>query len=64
MPKMDGLELRKRILVERPAIQVLMMSAYLDCRCGDVPFIAKPFSAAVLNARLRRLLESTAPSGA
>src|ERR1041384_6601412 len=30
MPKMDGLELRKRILEERPDTKVLLMSGYVD----------------------------------
>ena len=59
MPKMDGLELRERILMERPGIQVLLMSGCVDVPPpSDVPFLAKPFDPAALKGRIRQLLAS------
>jgi CheY-like chemotaxis protein len=57
MPIMDGVELRERILVERPGIAVLLMSGYVDVPPpSNVPFLAKPFDPAVLIDHLRQLL--------
>jgi len=60
MPIMDGVELRQRILVERPRVQVLLMSGYVDAPPGNVPFLAKPFGPGVLKDQIRQLLASAA----
>ena len=61
MPKVDGLQLRERILTERPRIQVLLMSGYVDASpLINGPFLAKPFDPAVLKDRIRQLLASAA----
>jgi two-component system cell cycle sensor histidine kinase/response regulator CckA len=60
MPKIDGLELRERILKERPGIPVLLMSGYVDAPLPvDVAFLKKPFDPAALIDRIRELLAST-----
>jgi two-component system cell cycle sensor histidine kinase/response regulator CckA len=57
MPTIDGLQLRERILTERPGIKVLLMSGCVDGPPpSNVPFLAKPFDPAVLIERMRRLL--------
>jgi CheY-like chemotaxis protein len=57
MPIMDGVELRERILVERPGIPVLLMSGYVDVPPpSNVPFLAKLFDPALLIDRIRQLL--------
>src|SRR5215467_275314 len=56
MPKMDGLELRERLLAERPGIQVLLMSGDVGSPSGNIPFLAKPFGPAILLGRIRQLL--------
>jgi len=49
MPKMVGLQLRARILMERPGVQVLLMSGHVDDPPpSNVPFLAKPFDPALL----------------
>jgi CheY-like chemotaxis protein len=59
MPKMDGMEFRERILVERPGIPILLMSGYVDAVLpADVPFLTKPFDPAALRDRVRELLAS------
>jgi DNA-binding NtrC family response regulator len=61
MPKVDGLQLRERILTERPGIQVLLMSGNIDSAPPfEVPFLAKPFDLWVLKDRIRQLLTSSA----
>src|SRR4051812_37069596 len=42
MPEMDGLELRERILTERPGIKVLLMSGEIECPVEGIPFLRKP----------------------
>lgn len=59
MPNMDGIELRERILAERPEIKVLLMSAYAGkTQVEGVPFLRKPFHLSVLKQRVRELFES------
>jgi CheY-like chemotaxis protein len=61
MPKMDGIQLRERILKERPGIPILLMSGYVDAAPPfDVPFLTKPFDPAALRDRVREQL-ATAP---
>ena len=57
MPKMDGLQLRERILTERPGVKVLLMSGQMDSALSfNFPFLAKPFGPAVLKDRIRQLV--------
>jgi len=61
MPNMDGLELRKQILLERPGIKVLMMSGMIETPAKNVPFLWKPFDITALKDRIHTLLVSSAP---
>ena len=59
MPKMDGLQLRERILKDRPGIPILLMSGCVDAPPpSNVPFLAKPFDPPLLIGRIRQLLAS------
>ena len=60
MPKMDGFELRKRIVAERPGIKVLLTSAFVDAPIQGCPFLSKPFHVSVLKERMRHLFASAA----
>jgi len=60
MPKMDGIELRKRIVAERPGIKVLLTSAFVHTPIQGCPFLSKPFDVSVLKERIRRLLITAA----
>jgi CheY-like chemotaxis protein len=57
MPSLDGFELRKQILIERPAIKVLFMSAVFDLPESPA-FLKKPLEASTLYAAVRGLLQS------
>jgi CheY-like chemotaxis protein len=43
MPKMSGIELSRRILTERPDIQILLMSGFAENADPIFPFLQKPF---------------------
>jgi FixJ family two-component response regulator len=59
MPKMDGIQLRERILKERPGVAILLMSGYVDAPPpSNAPFLAKPFDPPLLIDRIRQLLAS------
>ena len=58
MPKMDGLELRDRILTERSGIKVLLMSGYMTVTAESIQFLQKPFGPTVLKGRIQQLLAS------
>jgi DNA-binding NtrC family response regulator len=58
MPNIDGLQLGKQILFERPEIRVLLMSAQLESSAENIPILRKPFSPTVLVERIRQLLHS------
>jgi CheY-like chemotaxis protein len=60
MPKMDGLQLRQQILIERPQIKALLMSGQVDPPDDNCPFLRKPFHISVLKERMRQLLASAA----
>lgn len=61
MPKMDGIELRERIVAERPGIKVLLTSAFVgEAPIKGCPFLLKPFHVNVLKERMRQLLASAA----
>lgn len=64
MPNLDGLELRTKILTERPGIKVLLMSGYIESPAEDIPFLPKPFGPTVLKQRMRELLAFEAAVGA
>ena len=56
MPKMKGIELRQRILAERPGIKVLLMSGFADTPLpGSAAFLPKPFGPSVLKDRIRAI---------
>ncbi len=64
MPDMNGLTLRDKIVAMHPHIQTLLMSGYsgdVISQYGDIgpgtALLAKPFSAEVLGAQMRALLE-------
>ena len=65
MPQMVGRGLAERVVVLRPGIKVLYMSAYTDDAIAHhgilapgTHFIAKPLSAADLTEEVRQVLES------
>ena len=60
MPRLNGLELRKQLLVERPGMRVLLMSGHLQVPSENIPFLRKPFGRTVLKERMHDLLASTA----
>ncbi len=60
MPHLDGLQLRERILEERPGIKILLMSGYVEPPIADCPFLKKPFVPAVFKERVHQLLASAA----
>jgi two-component system cell cycle sensor histidine kinase/response regulator CckA len=60
MPNLDGLELRKMILTERPGIKVLLISGYTERPVENIPILWKPFVAGVLTKRMRELLAPAA----
>jgi PAS domain S-box-containing protein len=65
MPVMGGLELRRRLAVVEPTLEVVFMSGYPDelrgplgSELGEVSLLAKPFSAASLLAKVHEHLEA------
>src|SRR5271167_2000398 len=63
MPKLDGIELLRRIKAEKPATHVIMISGHANIqnavaatRLGAEDFIEKPFSVAGLLASIGRVL--------
>jgi len=70
MPQMGGRVLAERLAVLRPGMKVLYMSGYTDDAIAHhgtlapgTHFIAKPFSAADLTAKVRAVLESDSSPG-
>jgi CheY-like chemotaxis protein len=69
LPGMNGCDLAKRILAEKPNIRVLFVSGHVGaevCKVygfpvSDIHFLRKPFSAEELNRRVRELLNRPAP---
>jgi PAS domain S-box-containing protein len=64
MPQIDGRELAARIAADRPETRVLFVSGYAedDQMAGSLParrvaFLQKPYTAATLATRIRRLLD-------
>jgi two-component system OmpR family response regulator len=58
MPKLDGLELRKRISDERPGIRALLMSGYVFFVPDGTPLIKKPLDLVAVHQHIRDLLAS------
>ena len=63
MPKIDGLELRKRISAERPGIKVLLMSGYVFSVPDGSPLIRKPLDLVAVQQLVRDLLASAKRTG-
>lgn len=64
MPRMNGKALVERLENERPEMRVLFMSGYADNMIDttgllnrQIQFIAKPFDAPTLTARVRGVLD-------
>src|ERR1700722_9490075 len=66
MPGMDGIELQRRIRLERPTLPVIFISAHdnaetrqLALKEGAVSFLYKPFNAADLLGKIHVALTNT-----
>jgi len=64
MPQMDGKELYRKLVIERPDIKVLYMSGHTDTVMGhrsilssDDPFLRKPFGLKGILDKVREVLE-------
>jgi DNA-binding NtrC family response regulator len=59
MGKLDGFDLRERLLLERPKIKVVVMSGRLDDEIvgEDFPIIRKPFSPEALISTIEQQLQ-------
>ena len=55
MPKVDGLQLREKLLEERPATKALLMSARVKMPLKQ-GFLRKPFTLDALRKRVREML--------
>ncbi len=65
LPELNGKEVARRLHKKQPGMLVLFMSGYTDVSLNQledphtrVHFLAKPFTPAVLNRRVRELLDS------
>ena len=58
MPRLDGYGLRKQILLERPAIRILMMSGQVQVPTGGNSFLRKPFDCAMLKKAVQEVLSA------
>ncbi len=66
MPRMNGLDLVKRVAEIRPETRFLCMSGYLDDRVGreelaetGLPFLQKPITPAALARKVREVLDAS-----
>jgi FixJ family two-component response regulator len=64
LPGLNGLELQKRVAVERPDMPIIFITGYGDVpmtvqamKAGAVEFLTKPFSADVLLSAIRNAIE-------
>lgn len=71
MPRIDGLELARRLRFAHPAARVILMSAYHLTRAqleraqvGEIGFLPKPYEFEQLRALLASVLHSAAPAEA
>jgi CheY-like chemotaxis protein len=55
MPRMDGVQLREKLLEERPATKAILMSARVKMPLKQ-GFLRKPFTLDVLRKRVREML--------
>ena len=55
MPRMDGWQLRERVMEERPGTKVLLMSAQVEMP-PEQAFLRKPFGPNALKKRVREML--------
>jgi two-component system, cell cycle sensor histidine kinase and response regulator CckA len=63
MPVLSGPELLRRAIALRPEMKLAIMSGYTDRPAvTGVPFIAKPFTPAELERRVREILEQRTPT--
>jgi len=65
MPKMDGLQVAKTLVAERPNLRVLLMSGRMSnpeelYQCG-FPMLPKPFTITGFLTNLKRCLEGPVP---
>ncbi len=56
MPKMNGIQAAQKIMTERPAIAVLLMSGSFDEENPGFPLVHKPFSPLKLSEAVKRIL--------
>jgi CheY-like chemotaxis protein len=56
MPKMSGIELSRRVLTERPDIQILLMSGFAENVDPKFPFLQKPFGVKQLIDTIKGLI--------
>ena len=56
MPKLNGLELRERILEERPDTKILFMTGETE-HIGATPVLRKPFVPNELREKIQKMLE-------
>lgn len=66
MPKMDGLEMCRRLRSERPELKILFLSAYADkeylkeaLRVGTADYVEKPIDMPTLENAIRRALDDS-----
>src|SRR5579862_663523 len=66
LPGLSGLDLQKRVIVERPAMPIIFITGYGDVpktvqamKAGAVEFLTKPFADDVLLDAVRHALESS-----
>jgi FixJ family two-component response regulator len=69
LPDLNGLEVQKRILVERPELPIIFITGYGDVpktvqamKAGAVEFLTKPFTDEVLLGAIRQALERSRTS--
>ena len=64
MPHMNGVELAKTLVKERPGVRVLLVSgqSVVDVP-PHMPFLAKPFTAQKLQHVVEQVLDSPPPAG-
>jgi CheY-like chemotaxis protein len=62
MPRMEGIELAKRLQQERPDVKVIIISGHTSGRlselAGRTEFVEKPFLPDVLTAKIREVLQA------